>query len=168
MQNAVKTGNMETAFFSRICEERNIQQLILQPGSGIPMLLYQRFGSTPATLLKAEAAVNDGAKTLGRVTVAAPLAGNLPSQQKLAAQEAQIQQIVDEQEGRRKFYRETYFQLICLITLFVLFFASWSAQVLARQISVPISALLEAATEVRRGNLSYRVRENAIDELATL
>jgi PAS domain S-box-containing protein len=168
LQDAAKTGNMQTAFFGRICAERNIQQLILQPRSGIPMLLYQRFGNTPATLLKADAAVSDGAKALGRVTVAAPLTGNFPSQQMLAAQEAQIQQIVDEQEGRRKFYRETYFQLICLITLFVLFFASWSAQVLARQISVPISALLEAATEIRRGNLSYRVRENAIDELATL
>ncbi len=50
----------------------------------------------------------------------------------------------------------------------MLFFASWSAQILARQISVPISALLGAAQEVRRGNLSYRVRVNAIDELATL
>ncbi len=105
---------------------------------------------------------------LGIVSIAAPLTGDQSSSQTLAAQETTIQQIVEEQEGRRKFYRETYFQLICLITLFVLFFASWSAQILARQISVPISALLEAATEVRRGNLSYRVREGAIDELATL
>jgi two-component system nitrogen regulation sensor histidine kinase NtrY len=82
-----------------------------------------------------------------------------------------IQQFMDEQNqqaGRRKFYHDTYFLLICLITLFVLFFAAWSAQILSRQISVPISALLGAAQEVRRGNLSYRVRVNAIDELATL
>jgi nitrogen fixation/metabolism regulation signal transduction histidine kinase len=89
----------------------------------------------------------------------------------LLADETAIQQFMEEQNqqaGRRKFYHDTYFLLICLITLFVLFFAAWSAQILSRQISVPISALLGAAQEVRRGNLSYRVRVNAIDELATL
>src|SRR5260221_13732634 len=34
--------------------------------------------------------------------------------------------------------------------------------------SVPISALLGAASEVRKGNLSYRVDVKAVDELATL
>jgi two-component system, NtrC family, nitrogen regulation sensor histidine kinase NtrY len=86
----------------------------------------------------------------------------------LTVQESTIQQFVDTQTGRRKFYQDTYFWLICLITLFVLFFASWCAQILARQISVPISALLGAAQEVRRGNLSYRVRVSATDELGTL
>src|SRR5581483_5282931 len=38
----------------------------------------------------------------------------------------------------------------------------------ARQISVPISALLAAASEVRKGNLAYRVQVKAGDELATL
>jgi PAS domain S-box-containing protein len=132
------------------------------------MLLYQSFGQPNGALLKAGASISDANTNLGRITIAAPLTRDAASTKDLAALEATVQQIVDEQEGRRKFYRETYFQLICLITLFVLFFASWCAQVLARQISVPISALLEAATEVRRGNLSYRVRENAIDELATL
>jgi PAS domain S-box-containing protein len=78
---------------------------------------------------------------------------------------------MDEQKrlgGHEKFYKDTYFLMICLLTLFVLFFAAWSAQVLSRQISVPISALLGAAREVRRGDLSYRVQVSAIDELATL
>ncbi len=86
----------------------------------------------------------------------------------VAAKERTIHQFVDSQAGRRKFYQDTYFRLICLITLFILFLASWSAQILSRQISIPISALLGAAQEVRRGNLSYRVRVNAMDELATL
>ena len=88
-----------------------------------------------------------------------------------AQRENDIQRFMDEQKqlgGRKKFYQDTYFLLICLLTLFVLFFASWSAQILSRQISVPISALLEAAQEVRRGNLSYRIRVSAIDEMATL
>ena len=39
---------------------------------------------------------------------------------------------------------------------------------LARQITVPIAALLEAAREVRRGNLRHRIQVGAVDELATL
>ena len=167
-QTAARTGRMQAAFFTEICAKRGIQQLILTPPKGVPMLLYQHFGHTNGTLLKAETDVRAGDMLLGHLAITAPLIDDPASNKTLAAQEATIQQIVDEQEGRRKFYRETYFQLICLITLFVLFVAAWSAQILARQISVPISALLEAATEVRRGNLAYRVRENAIDELATL
>ena len=55
-----------------------------------------------------------------------------------------------------------------LITLFVLFVATWIALFLAKQISTPISALLEAAGEVRRGNLQHRVTVRAVDELAPL
>ena len=82
-----------------------------------------------------------------------------------------IQRFMDEQEhlgAHKKFYSDFYFLLLCLLTLFVLFFAAWSAQILSRQISIPISALLGAAQEVRRGDLSYRVQVSAIDELATL
>ena len=52
--------------------------------------------------------------------------------------------------------------------LFVLFVATWIALFLARQISVPISALLEGARELRKGNLKHRVNVGAIDELAIL
>jgi PAS domain S-box-containing protein len=70
-------------------------------------------------------------------------------------------------ENKRKL-RSLYHQLLLLITLFILFLATWVALFLARQISVPISALLGAAQEIRRGNLAYRVRVSAIDELASL
>ena len=55
-----------------------------------------------------------------------------------------------------------------LITLFILFVATWVALFFAKQISTPISALLGAAGEVRRGNLAYRINVGAIDELAAL
>jgi len=58
--------------------------------------------------------------------------------------------------------------VLILIALFVLFVSGWLAQFMARQISVPISALLRAAEEVSKGNLSYRVETRAIDELARL
>lgn len=68
----------------------------------------------------------------------------------------------------KKNTRTSYLLLLVLITLFILFFATWLALFLAKQISVPISALLGAAQQVRTGDLSYRVRVNAIDELASL
>ena len=39
---------------------------------------------------------------------------------------------------------------------------------MAGQISTPITALLKAAEQIRKGNLGYRVHVGAIDEMATL
>jgi len=49
-----------------------------------------------------------------------------------------------------------------------LFVAVWIALFYAKLIIVPISALLGAAQQVRGGNLGYRVRVSAIDELDSL
>jgi nitrogen fixation/metabolism regulation signal transduction histidine kinase len=55
-----------------------------------------------------------------------------------------------------------------LLTLMLLFAATWSAIHLARGIGAPIRALAEAADEVARGNLAHRVTTVADDELAIL
>jgi PAS domain S-box-containing protein len=55
-----------------------------------------------------------------------------------------------------------------LLTLMLLFAATWSAIHLARGIGAPIRALAEAAKEVAGGNLSHRVETIADDELAVL
>ncbi|HWR51902.1 MAG TPA: ATP-binding protein [Bryobacteraceae bacterium] len=68
----------------------------------------------------------------------------------------------------RRSMRKFYLLLLAVITLFILFFATWIALFLAKQISNPISALLEAAGEVRKGNLYHRVQTFAIDELGSL
>jgi PAS domain S-box-containing protein len=70
---------------------------------------------------------------------------------------------LDRQETRR-----FYLVYLTLITVFVLFVATWAALFLARQITVPISALLQAAREVRKGNLRHRIQVGAVDEMATL
>jgi nitrogen fixation/metabolism regulation signal transduction histidine kinase len=57
---------------------------------------------------------------------------------------------------------------IGLMTLLLLFAATWSAIHLARGIGAPIRALAEAADEVARGNLAHRVTTIADDELAIL
>lgn len=160
-----QAGHIDAAFFNNVCEVRGIRQLLLQLRVGVAISLCQSSEKQNGRLLRASADVLNGTAKLGRITAISTLSDD-PSPAETA-----IQQLIEEQNqqaGRRKFYHDTYFLLICLITLFVLFFASWSAQILSRQISVPISALLGAAQEVRRGNLSYRVRVNAIDELATL
>ena len=72
----------------------------------------------------------------------------------------------DQLSSNRRTFRNLYLLFILLIALFILFVATWIALILAQQISVPISALLVAAGEVRKGNLAHRVHVTAIDELA--
>ena len=55
-----------------------------------------------------------------------------------------------------------------LMTLMLLFASTWVAIHVARGIATPIKSLAEAANEVARGNLSYRVSTVADDELALL
>lgn len=55
-----------------------------------------------------------------------------------------------------------------LLTLLLLFAATWIAIYLARGIALPIQALAEASNEIARGNLEHRVTTIADDELALL
>jgi two-component system, NtrC family, nitrogen regulation sensor histidine kinase NtrY len=64
--------------------------------------------------------------------------------------------------------RRNYLWLLTVIALFILFVASWLAHYLARQISRPVSAMVGAVEEVGKGNLGYRVKITAVDELAQL
>ena len=166
VQAAIKTGKADSPFFRTLARDHAIRQLILNRPGQVPLLLHQTFEKSGTRLLYSTAPVTADGDTLGTLSVAADLDGDLNVEEGAFAKEAARQREL--QTGRRKFYQETYFRLICLITLFVLFVAAWSAEVLSRQIAIPVSALLGAAREIRRGNLSYRVRVNAIDELATL
>ena len=101
----------------------------------------------------------------GLITLSARLPLNL------AAKQAEISGYVAEYNRLavdRKAFRSMYLLLLSLITLFILFFATWIARYMAGQISTPITALLKAAEQIRKGNLGYRVHVSAIDELATL
>ncbi len=164
-REAAASGHIDSKFFKAACESRGIRQLILSPDNGVPMLLYQRFGPAEAKSLEAHALVTIPDGKPAHLLLVAGLTDDL------SRRETAIQRFMDQQKqlsGGKKFYHDTYFLLLLLLTLFVLFFASWSAQILSRQISVPISALLGASQEVRRGNLSYRIRVNAVDEMASL
>jgi nitrogen fixation/metabolism regulation signal transduction histidine kinase len=102
---------------------------------------------------------------LGEVVVAVrmPLALD-QTQRELSSQIAEYDQLAANRKETRRFY----LRLLGLITLFVLFIAVWVALFLARQITGPVTALLDAARAVRGGDLAYRVRVSATDEFATL
>src|SRR5471030_361974 len=109
--------------------------------------------------------VKDGGRTLGYVSLSSRKPVDAATQtEKVKKYNQQWAQIV----GDRRNFRTYYTMLMALITLFVLFFAQWIARILANRISVPITALLDGASEVRRGNLKHRVNVRAEDELATL
>jgi PAS domain S-box-containing protein len=74
----------------------------------------------------------------------------------------------DKIRAQRDRLNSVYIQYMALITLFILFVATWVALMLERQFSAPIAALLTAVTEVRKGNLEHRINTRAVDEMATL
>jgi two-component system, NtrC family, nitrogen regulation sensor histidine kinase NtrY len=162
---AAETGIVDGAFFTKICASERVQNLVLHAQDGLILDLCPQQPQREDGGIEATADVTDGDQVLGR------LSGYFPFSFDLAQKQAAINRYLEDQRAlgsNKKFYKDVYFGLICVITLFVLFVASWISQLLARQISVPVSALLEAAKEVRQGNLSYRVRVRAMDELATL
>jgi two-component system nitrogen regulation sensor histidine kinase NtrY len=162
---AAETGIADADFFRSICQPRSIVRLTLVRDGGPPLLLYQKPNESDDEMLHAKASVVNGSVPLGHVVMTAEIR---PNPSRIDSEIARFMNEQDQQSGRRQYYRDTYFLLICLLTLFVLFLATWSAHILARQISVPISALLGAAQEVRRGNLAYRLRVQAMDEMASL
>ena len=149
----------ETADFSKLCIENRIAELRIDSDAGPRIACSSKEEQTRA--LTASATLADGTK----VTVSVyPLLN-------IQAKKAEIAGYVQEYNqfaANKKNMRTMYLLFILLITLFILFVSTWIALILARQISVPISALLGAAREVRKGNLSYRVAVKAMDELATL
>jgi len=68
----------------------------------------------------------------------------------------------------RRSVRTIYLSILLLLTVLILFIATWFALFLSRQVTVPIQALAEATHEVSRGNLAYRVKTKAADELGIL
>ncbi|HYY94340.1 MAG TPA: ATP-binding protein [Pyrinomonadaceae bacterium] len=119
-----------------------------------------------------------GAATFGRKTfdvTVAPLAGG---RKLLAVREQQqdanlstlavgAQRFEGFKRGQRR-VRLLGLSTIGLLTLMLLFAATWSAIHLARGIGTPIRALAEAARAVAGGNLAHRVEPVTDDELAVL
>jgi len=67
-----------------------------------------------------------------------------------------------------KILRSTYTGLLLLITMIVLFSATWLALFLSKLVTRPVAALATATQEISRGHLDYRVEIPAMDELGEL
>jgi nitrogen fixation/metabolism regulation signal transduction histidine kinase len=149
----------EDTDFSKLCIDNRIAELRIESAAGTRTICDSK--EDQAHLLTARAPFGDGETVVVRVH---PL---LDIENKKAEIEGYVQQYY-QLASNKKNIQKLYLLFILLIALFILFVSTWIALILARQISVPITALLGAAGEVRKGNLSYRVDVKAMDELATL
>jgi nitrogen fixation/metabolism regulation signal transduction histidine kinase len=69
---------------------------------------------------------------------------------------------------QRKLVRRTYMELLALLTMLVLFAATWLALFTSKLVTRPVAALAEATQQISRGRLDYRVQVAAADELGEL
>jgi two-component system, NtrC family, nitrogen regulation sensor histidine kinase NtrY len=148
-----------TANFDKICRDNKIAALELVTPQGYTRQVC-RLSAGAAGLYTARAPMKGGTVA---VTIRAT-ADLERTRNEIANYMADYNQLASQKRNIRTFY----LQMILLIALFLLFVSTWIALLLSRQIISPISALLVAAAEVRKGNLGHRVRAKAVDELATL
>jgi two-component system nitrogen regulation sensor histidine kinase NtrY len=164
----ILTGGMTPAFFlANFCNEWELNSAAIYPLSGgTPLASWgPNSGPTDGHMVAAEYSVTDGGRKIGRIAVTARIPLNVSEKTDVIKKAWKAwTQSHDEWRSLRTINTE----LMALITLFVLCVAMWIALFLAKQISVPITALLEAASEVRKGNLKYRVDVRAADELGSL
>jgi two-component system nitrogen regulation sensor histidine kinase NtrY len=161
--SAAGGGEINLTFFKQKCVEQGLSSLWLNlpDGSRLDLCRSAESASTPAHMARVPV---EGA---AGVTLAATahMPANLAAEQRIITKHVADYDRVASLSGQMK---KLYLLYITLIAMFVLFIATWIARILADQISNPISALLRAAGEVRKGNLGYRLHVRAIDELATL
>jgi PAS domain S-box-containing protein len=161
--SAAEGGEINLAFFHQRCEQQAIDGLWITGDDGQRVDLCQSIGRAPTPAFTAKVPVEG----IAGVTLSATAHMGFD----VAAEQQTINKYVSDYNSLAAYskqMRNLYLLYITLIAMFVLFFATWIARILADQISNPISALLQAASEVRKGNLGYRLHVKAIDELATL
>ncbi len=64
--------------------------------------------------------------------------------------------------------KSTYFAILLMVTLLILFTATWTGFYVARRLTVPIEELAKGTDEVARGNLDYQIPPSGNDELFQL
>jgi two-component system, NtrC family, nitrogen regulation sensor histidine kinase NtrY len=64
--------------------------------------------------------------------------------------------------------KSTYFAILLMVTLLILFTATWTGFYVARRLTVPIEELARGTDEVARGNLDYQIPPSGNDELFQL
>jgi two-component system nitrogen regulation sensor histidine kinase NtrY len=101
----------------------------------------------------------------GRIVVAVPLPAAFSATLKeLDASQRKYMEL----SRQRKLLRRTFMGTLLLLTVLVLFAATWLALFLSKLVTRPVEALAEATHELSRGRLDYRVEVPAADELGDL
>jgi PAS domain S-box-containing protein len=156
-----------TAWLDSFCRAHGIAGATLLPnGSMQPAARFGELSARPGTpLVSGLAPVMRNGATVGAVFVFESVPIDFAQTLQDVRKDVDYFYSLLHQQQRAKI---DFTLILALIALFVLSVAGWLAQFMARQISAPISALVRAAEEVSKGNLSYRVNERAIDELAQL
>ncbi len=156
------SGKSEAGKYAKVCTESGIVEAHIEWKSGKQ---YPVCGAPQANPVYPRFIARAPIQTGGEMV----LETRMPAD--MGAKQREIVKHIEEYDMLAESKRATwkyYLNLLLLITLFILYLATWIALFLARQISVPIGALLEAAREVRGGNLGHRVEVAAVDEMATL
>ncbi|HKW89524.1 MAG TPA: ATP-binding protein [Candidatus Acidoferrales bacterium] len=112
------------------------------------------------TCLIGKAPYHGGWLMVGRAAPANYLARLSEIESQMATYEAQRQ--------RLRYYKNEILLGLLLITLLLLFAATWVALFLSKRVTVPIQALAKATQQVAHGNLDYRITTKAHDELGAL
>jgi two-component system, NtrC family, nitrogen regulation sensor histidine kinase NtrY len=159
-------GGRTAGVLERYAKQQQVDSIVVLSSSGVPLDSWgPPIGPSSDRQLTVHVPLTDGTRQIGVILMADSLpvdaAKGLADIRRFSSQWAQIR-------GERKRSRDMYRNLMILITLFVLFVATWLARILANRISVPVAAILEAAGEVQKGNLHHRVHVSAEDELAML
>ncbi len=161
-------GSKAAGFLEQFCREQDLDSAaVFSNSGGTPLEVFGPFNARADNrrTRAARAEVVEAGKTIGSVSVSDSLPVDVAQQQ---ANIEKYSQEFNQIKKDRKDFRTYYLMLISLLTLFMLFVTTWVALLMAKQISVPITALLDAASEVRKGNLKHRVTVRAMDELAWL
>ncbi len=161
-------GSHSQGFLERFCRQWELESATVVAASGGSSL--DSWGKQPPSnndgrTILADADVMEGGKLAGTVRVSARIPEDV------AASEEKIRSASRNWEDLKsmwKYFRSFYLLMMALISVIVLCISTWIAFLLAKQISIPITALLDAAGEVRKGNLSHRVEVRAADELGSL
>ncbi len=103
--------------------------------------------------------------TLGTVVAVTRLPVNIA---RIALQIQNEAEKYDQLSQQAKALRRVYLLSLSLLTLLILFAASWFALFLSKQVTVPIQALANATHEISKGNLGFRVTARGDDELGLL
>lgn len=101
----------------------------------------------------------------GKILVAMPLPKNFS--ETVRQVEASQQRYLELARGRR-LVRRVYMEVLLLLTVVVLFAATWLALFLSKLVTRPVVALAEATQEISRGRLDYRVEVRGADEIGEL